>query len=321
MSIASLSLHSRDPEETCERLSLVAPDIALRSRDSGPFATLATAFALPGMGFFSIALANGQVVSPEGRGYYSLSVPREESLEIRDGGAPAVFSPGRIHLLKTYRPFDLRTAAPGQTLVVNIEAALLEPHLRTVNGTGSASALPPFRSALDLEGDGGAALGRTLLLVWSELQADDSPFLSPFVSAEAAQLIAGLLARAVVEGGDESRNREAGPAALRRAAEYLTAHLSAPVSLADVALVAGMSVRSLERAFRRQYGMGAIAFLRSRRFEAARRALAAASSEGQTVTEIALFYGFSHLGRFSTDYRRRFGESPSHTLARSRAVF
>jgi len=36
------------------------------------------------------------------------------------------------------------------------------------------------------------------------------------------------------------------------------------------------------------------------------------------VAEVAARHGFLHAGRFAADYRRRFGESPSQTLARAR---
>jgi AraC-like DNA-binding protein len=39
-------------------------------------------------------------------------------------------------------------------------------------------------------------------------------------------------------------------------------------------------------------------------------------SGSETVTAVAFRWGFSHLGHFTTDYKRRFGESPSETLAR-----
>ena len=33
-----------------------------------------------------------------------------------------------------------------------------------------------------------------------------------------------------------------------------------------------------------------------------------------SVTEAAYFCGFNHLGRFATEYRQLFGESPGQTL-------
>ena len=42
------------------------------------------------------------------------------------------------------------------------------------------------------------------------------------------------------------------------------------------------------------------------------------SGAATAVTEVALACGFEHLGRFSTRYRDRFGESPSETLRRAR---
>ena len=43
--------------------------------------------------------------------------------------------------------------------------------------------------------------------------------------------------------------------------------------------------------------------------------LVAGGSASDSVTRIALDNGFSHLGRFSVDYRDHFGESPRETLA------
>ena len=69
--------------------------------------------------------------------------------------------------------------------------------------------------------------------------------------------------------------------------------------------------------FRDSKGVSPMRYLCDARFEKVREALARAQP-GDSVTTIAMSWGFSHLGRFSVEYRRRFGESPSDTLKRRR---
>jgi AraC-like DNA-binding protein len=56
------------------------------------------------------------------------------------------------------------------------------------------------------------------------------------------------------------------------------------------------------------------------RLSQARQALMSADSGSATVTEIATTFGFAELGRFSVEYRKVYGESPSETLCRTAAM-
>jgi transcriptional regulator GlxA family with amidase domain len=58
-------------------------------------------------------------------------------------------------------------------------------------------------------------------------------------------------------------------------------------------------------------------YVRNARFERVRESLLRAEAE-ESVTEIAVGWGFTHMGRFSVEYRKRFGESPSETLRKRR---
>lgn len=40
------------------------------------------------------------------------------------------------------------------------------------------------------------------------------------------------------------------------------------------------------------------------------------SGSGSPVASVALRWGFEHMGRFATQYRQAFGETPSQTLRR-----
>ncbi len=45
------------------------------------------------------------------------------------------------------------------------------------------------------------------------------------------------------------------------------------------------------------------------------RELLGTNQRESSVTDIAMRFGFAQLGKFSVEYRRTFGESPSTTLA------
>ena len=90
-----------------------------------------------------------------------------------------------------------------------------------------------------------------------------------------------------------------------------------PLNIADLCRVLGVSERTLRKAFHKIYGLPPYRHLRFLRLSQARGALLAADGQVATVTEIATGFGFVELGRFSVEYRKMFGESPSKTLQRS----
>ena len=79
----------------------------------------------------------------------------------------------------------------------------------------------------------------------------------------------------------------------------------------------GISERSLQLVFRETLGMAPKAWFRLLALERVRRSLIRRESKPGIVAEQALRYSFDHLGRFSQDYRKLFGESPSQTVLRS----
>ena len=105
-------------------------------------------------------------------------------------------------------------------------------------------------------------------------------------------------------------------AQVRRAMDYMRDHIDAPLRLGDIAKDCGMSLRSLQAGFQRDLGISPGRWLRAQRLERAHDTLLAAIPGSTTVTEVALRWGFPHLGEFAARYSARFGEKPSETLAR-----
>jgi transcriptional regulator GlxA family with amidase domain len=96
---------------------------------------------------------------------------------------------------------------------------------------------------------------------------------------------------------------------------WLRQNLAAPLTIADVCQAVKASERTLHSAFRERLGTTPKLHLKAMRLEAARRELLR-GLPGTRITDVALNWGFLHFGWFSHDYRRCYGETPSHTLCR-----
>jgi AraC-like DNA-binding protein/tetratricopeptide (TPR) repeat protein len=109
------------------------------------------------------------------------------------------------------------------------------------------------------------------------------------------------------------------PGPLKRALDLLEADPARRWTVDEVASACGVGHRTLQRHFRRFIGRMPMEFLRDLRLDMARRELLRASSRA-SVTDIAARSGFNHAGRFSTQYRARYGETPSATLSRNQRM-
>jgi transcriptional regulator GlxA family with amidase domain len=106
----------------------------------------------------------------------------------------------------------------------------------------------------------------------------------------------------------------ASPYYVRRAQDFLHAHSSRTVTVAEITAIAGVSSRALYYGFERYLGATPMKYLKQIRLDSARAALRKARTSRETVTDVALAAGYSNLSRFCRDYRAQFGETPSATM-------
>jgi AraC family transcriptional regulator, ethanolamine operon transcriptional activator len=92
------------------------------------------------------------------------------------------------------------------------------------------------------------------------------------------------------------------------------------ITLPELCAVAGVSERRLRDAFYECCGASPTVHLRVLALRAVRRALVDDPTARDAVTRAASDFGFWHLSRFASHYRSLFGESPSATVARARAL-
>ena len=130
------------------------------------------------------------------------------------------------------------------------------------------------------------------------------------------------LARRLVSTLAESRKPIFKPAmrrrdrALKTALDFITESDEPITSVRKLCIVAHVSERTLEYAFRERLGLSPKTFTVTIRLNNVRKMLTYADPDVDRIHKIAGQHGFFHMGQFSASYKRLFGEQPSVTLNR-----
>jgi AraC-like DNA-binding protein len=204
-------------------------------------------------------------------------------------------------------------------LAMKIGRAALEDELARLLDTPVSSPVA-FAPTIDVTGGPGASWLRLVRLMAADATRPGGLLHHPVVGARLQEaLIAGLLGatdHSYRDRLDRPGPAAAAPAAVRRVVDAMRAFPGKPYTVAELAAVAGVSVRSLQESFRRYVGMPPMTYLRQVRLACVHESLGQADPALHTVTGIAYRYGFAHLGRFAAEYRIRYGVPPHETLRR-----
>jgi len=99
--------------------------------------------------------------------------------------------------------------------------------------------------------------------------------------------------------------------------EWLNSRLTDVVSLTEMEQHSGLSARTLQYAFKSEFGARPTEWLRKQRLCAARDLLRDQSIQ-KTLTSLSYEFCFSSPSEFARFYKQEFGELPSQTARRAR---
>jgi AraC-like DNA-binding protein len=313
---------SRDADETGAFLGNIGFDFKLDGgRSPGTVDVRLNGAYFPSLWLGYTQYGCAVTVDTESRPDYWLQLPVRGGIDVTFG-SERVACNGRIGAATSpTRRRILYTNADSARIQVSLVGPALERQLAALLGEWPRTPLE-LAPAIDLTRGYGRGLARLVHAAVDEFDAHGGvPWTSLVISQFEQLVMTRLLMEHPHTHSEAVRRYERliSPRGVKRAIDYMHANLDTPITLADLVTVSGVPGRTLFEHFRVFTGVPPMRYLRDRRFEQAHRALMCATSE-ENVTAIAMRWGFSHMGRFAIEYRRRFGESPSETLAGARKV-
>ncbi|SMC47298.1 AraC family transcriptional regulator [Rhizobium sp. RU36D] len=288
-------------------------------RNSDTFHARHNAVALPGFSVNYVSYGARVDIDPgELARFFLLQIPVNGAAHIRCGTSSCDSAPGsRASLLSPTLATRMTWSEDCEKIIVLIDREIMQRQFLALGGRSEHCV--EFAAGVDLTSSAGQGLARHV-----EMMVSSAEHCEAMPEAYQVMLRDGLTTL-LLTGFSHSRSvdfdqpaRAAAPVAVSRAEAFMREHAGRPISSADIAAHAGVSLRSLQDAFKRSRNMTIGDVLLEIRLDQFRAALTDRAAPTTSVADAAFAAGFGHLGRAAQAYRQRFGESPSQTLNRRR---
>lgn len=254
-----------------------------------------------------------QITRKQPEELYVLYIPLEGTIQEKiNNHSPIYSSVSKAHIFTPQQNLIGSLSARGQGISICIPQSLLEDELTKLLNHSLQSPLT-FSPELDLTTTFGESLKRLILFAWQETQ-NPSLFLPQLEQI----LLNALLKYQPHNYSAELLSYNALPSQrqIHLAKEFMLANLQNPINLGDIATALNISGRSLQRAFARHHNCTPKQFLTELRLQAIHQELKLGYFG--SINQLMLKYQLHHSGRYSQNYKKLFGESPSQTLGRYR---
>ncbi|BAN47256.1 helix-turn-helix domain-containing protein [Metapseudomonas resinovorans] len=260
------------------------------------------------------------VGAEDGLDCYSLSLPQSGEQEVLAGGRALSSDRDRGVILSPYGAQELNIGGDCRQLHVAIPRQAVEQGLEDLIQRRMDAPLL-FEPVIDAVNGASGSWWRMVRHLAEDLHRSHELYgQAGFTRDLEHALVKGLILAqpnnysAELFGSQELKL----PHFLVRAREFIHRHAREDIGLADIEEASGVSRSKLFDSFSRYLGLPPMAYLKKHRLAAVRQQLLEDGS-ARNISAIAMGWGFTHLGRFSCEYRKLFDESPSMTLQRQLA--
>lgn len=164
-----------------------------------------------------------------------------------------------------------------------------------------------------------AKLISLLLDSTATLQNASQPFdmarlkrLTPLINSR----IADLLAQLKYSEDETTITRQTKLRVIASLRQHIQQTGNYPLTISELCRITNVSRRTLQYCFEQALALSPMQYIRDCRLNEIRRILLSAQTE-VVIADVAINYGFFHLGTFNSQYKQLFAETPSQTIKRA----
>lgn len=249
---------------------------------------------------------------------YSVSLPVIGQQELAAQGKLWVSDQDRGLIVSPQESQDLDIAGNCRKIHLAIPRSALHQVLQTMLQRPVDAPLV-FQPDMDAVTGDQAAWWRMVKFLISEMERAGPQLAQFYLSSEfELTLLKGLLLAQPHNYTEQLASKSAPPPPhyLTKARQFIHDNVREALTLEDIERAAGVSRFKLFEGFKEYFGCAPMGYVRKYRLECVRREILEDGSV-RNISSAAMSWGISHLGRFSTEYKALFGESPSDTLKRA----
>lgn len=250
---------------------------------------------------------------------FLIQVPWQGRAEVAVKDQKTLVQPGIASVVSPNQAMNMRWSNDCSFFTVRLDKQKVEQTLTQLLGHELQAPLI-FDAKFDLNTYEGKSWMNAVNFARRQLELP----LSPMVAAPLLQQIEDTLClmllqlphhnyRDKLRGGSDNVT----PRSVKRARDYIHDNIHLDISLEQLAMVTGVVPSTLNKHFSHFIGQSPMKYVRGQKLLAVHEVLRS-SDQDVNVTDVAIKYGFNHLGRFAHYYKLRFGERPSDTLNKSK---
>lgn len=248
--------------------------------------------------------------------FYLFQVPIIGCERIQFGSKTVYSTPLMGTVINAETPTLIHHQAGTDKLIVRMDRDVMERHCAQHLGHALRKGLE-FDAEMNVSSATGLRWMHLMKWVYEGMLTDAHALNSPMITSQLEQMVISVALASQPHNYSQELMREdpsIAPAFVKRIERYIDEHAGDAITMVDLAEHAGVSSRSIFNGFRRYRNTSPMAYLKEVRLQRVHEELQRSNASETTVTATAFRWGFNHLGHFTTDYKKRFGQSPSQTL-------